>query len=291
VVQTNIGDIIERTIGGEQVNLFVSGVMIDGEGEPSDISIRDDVSIDTGEKLKAPNGAKSTAGLLKEFCSSRLFTETMKRAGIQNVADAGNFLISRLKDLQSVRAVLLPFRPKKDCIVYGADKVTGADIRTSIEYVKWTIEPSTYRVKGEIITLGGENAAWAQEGGTTRHKIEFKDYGTKFRMSGIEQSTTSDKVRRECIKVAPDGMIHPIIFKDAKNNLAIDSTGLYMAYINEEVLIGTWKNNAIEILESVKKSIQQMPAYKELAPSIPYIAAHSRFIAPYGYMEPNIVEC
>lgn len=266
--ETSIGDYDCRNRGG-QTDLVVSGHQIFYMENPAKVLTSIDTAIDISDKFCTAYD-KNAYQIATAYCKHiGMIQEDMKNIG------------SLIKNINSNRLLVMPFKPHTKCKVVIGDASLDKKKDGEITFLKWTTNKETHKLE----CLIGFNV---QAGSNQVVKYNITEYLDKFRLSQMEIKAKSNKHDDRLICMTSHGIFKPILVKDKKNNMAVAIDGSYMYVVNktETHIIGYWNEREKFTL----KRRVNTPALDKIMDNIDFIERHRRYIAPYMLYEANTIE-
>lgn len=269
VVETQIGELKDN--GNKKKGLMVLGHVIESGGNPTYILSDVTTSVDISGKFKSSCDI-SILDIIKGYLNS---LNLDKEKYDEN--------INMFKRINSNKLVPVPLKPGVECEITYTDS-SGNKVATmcKIKMVQWSTDRTTSKLNCDIYC--SIDAGFTE---TKYIKIPITEYGKRIRLPHIERTLKSSEVDREILEMTHSGIIKPIVVSDDKNVVAVDGTYVYKISDNNVVIVGMWKNGAIEDVQDGMESISRTKAYKRIKNAMSYIDRHRRFIAPLGLMESN----
>lgn len=278
-------DSIETRIGETQVDaynpksrLMICGQILEKSGSPTAMlrSTNNVPGIIVNNKLCDFMGLTAIQHL-NTYCNYKQVSSAKKA----EVAD-------KLKKFNSNKCVPCPVSPGVEISVKHEDFYgKKIDEDTFVEQLRWELSEIGDLV-GSILVPVRSN-----KDGKQHIKLQMSEYLTTWKLPNLERNLTSDEIQPELIKMTSIGFIKPLVLRDNKYTLAVDSTNLYINRNGIDLIIGYWdKNNRnLVVDENAVKELKNSKAYRKLAKTVNYIWRHHRFMIPYGLTEPNEIEC
>lgn len=269
-VKTHIGEFGSSHYDSGVKDMVVSGHQIFDMGEnPVYVYTSMDTVIDARVKFGRVNGKSTT----------QLINSLVKQGAING--ETGDEIIEKIKDINTNRQVIVPFKPHTDCrVTYEIGNTVKKDCGATIKFVKWFSNKETMQLDCK---LGFELKETATEK-TIIHDIT--DYMHGFKANAVMLHANDSKKNDEMIKVTNQCIIEPVEVTDGRTTAAIDGTFMYLKTGDTMEIVGHWNPNN-EFVFTEKKSTKTVKFLKD---NINIIAVHRKYIAPYMLYEANHFE-
>lgn len=261
-------DCIESSIGNlADKPYIVSGIMVGHNGETVNVLSPISQSIEMKDKFIS-SVDESSMQILKSYIKL-------------TSAEDGEELIDKLSKINSSKLLISPFKPGMPCevLVEVHTKEGKKEVfkQTKIDSIKWfnTVDDG---LQCTVIT------AVIDTNGNKRGKVKPEEYGERIKLVDIERNIVSANIDRSLIKMNKYGLIQPIqVMESAKSGIIIDNTYMYSVENKTVTMVAYW-DKAGFTGEKAYMDIAKGSAYKRIKKNIQFIAAHRRYMAPYGLM-------
>lgn len=263
-LESNIGE-FKGSLRGRGVEYRVIGHQVTSKEADMDILATLDTNIEIADKFKG-NKDKTAFQILKCYLDTiDDENKTYKES-----------IIEKFKEIGANKRLIVPFKIDDECTYVHKSR----EEQTKISSLLWSMDKQESKFKARVL-MKTVNATGIE----VTQKLDFEEYGTKFKLSALERVLKTSNIDRNLIKVDRFGMIHPIVIKDKNIKIAIDCLNVYVVVDDEVSIIGKFNSNG-ELQESkIAQSLSKHKAYKHLKTNLGYISKHLRFIAPYGLVD------
>ncbi len=268
-VTSEIGEYKKATrIGGQ--DYIVTGLQITHKASPVNILSDLNNNLEVSNKFTTFMG-KPAIQILKAYLATLGDDKEEYKTAVFN----------KFKGITGNKNLITPFKPTDECVVAVGEGKSSKDETAEISSVLWGMDKETGKFQARVLAKV-ENAGVLSK----TYKIPLTEYGTAFKISGIERCMKVSNIDRRTVTMTRFGFIKPVVIKDGNIALAIDGSHLYVVMNGIPTIIGNWNDNGELIETAVAKSLNKHKAYKHLKNNLGYIERHIRFIAPYGLTEP-----
>lgn len=250
---------VESNIGHREDGLTVIGLMIDRTYNPVHI----------------------LSSSYKEKVEDNIFNKSAKEnllAYLDKYDKNKESLLDKLEKLNRKELLLLPIKPKYEFTV--EHKIGNNKIKKdcTIDIVQWKINKDTNQIYCELISDEDDL-------NKSRLKVGVDKYNKEYWVKDIEGNVVINDTyfkNHELISINRLGYVNTIVV-NGKNGDSIIIDNTYIMYKKGDTLdiIGAWDKFDNLIIDEEHKKIKQLDIYKSIEKSIPYIAQHRVYIAPY----------
>lgn len=269
VTQTRIGE-YEKTDRNGPTDLVVCGHQLFDIDNPCWLLRGISTTIDITDKFK-PVYEKSAFQIANMYCKHMKMSDEETRD-----------ITEKLKGINRNKLFILPFKPHTNCnIDIEVDSESFKKQEAQIYMIKWDTNKDTNKINCSI-TFELINKIY----GTSKVKMDIKDYIDKFRLSQMDIQAKGKNHDKNLIKITDYGIFKPICVTDGTSSIAIDGTYMYYVINGETHIIGHWDaNDKMRVSTEIKTK-----AYNKIMDNIEYIKHHKRYIAPYLMFESNTIK-
>lgn len=197
--------------------------------------------------------------------------------------------INTFKRFDSSRLLAIPIKVGSACSVDYKDS-SGETIKSScckVSMIRWWADTDTGELNCSVyITVKRSlSDTWHKE-----IELPISEYGLSFSIPSIDNGIDKSAIDNRLIRMTSTGFIKPIVIRDSKCAIAIDSKYVYNIASGDEVIIGKWTDKGIKEFKDSLSGVLKSSAYKKFKDNMEYIQRHLRFIAPYGLYMVNKVD-
>jgi hypothetical protein len=183
-------------------------------------------------------------------------------------------LITKLKDINENKMLLIPFKPGSLFTILCDD---GKKKEAKLASIRWVTNKETYKIECSLIFKSKFDEKFI---------FSITEYIDKFYLSGTETRKSSSKHDAKLIKMSDYGMIHPIEVTDGESKAAIDGTYMYYTNADKTHIVGRWDDNGnMKLVKGISA-----PVITKITDNLDYIKDNRKYIAPYKLFESNIIE-
>lgn len=272
-IETNIGE-YRKSYQVDLGNMIVTGVEVHQHQNNVDRLSPISSSLEVNYKFNSLYD-KSPLQLLKYYLS------------ISNIdRDEQSKLIERLRNIMNNKEIIYIFKVGEDVLCnIGTGSKKHKDAKGSLECLVFDVNRDINKFE---TTLYISQTKLGKASGI--YKFNIEDYGTKFKICGIEDALRSSNIDREVIRVSRFGYIKPIELQYKNSRLAIDCYGEYYVSRGKIYVVGRWVGNKLIEADKFKEFIKDNKMYKYLKKNFDYIQKHVNYIAPYKLVESNNIK-
>jgi hypothetical protein len=261
VTETSIGNFERSERGGKQ-DLVVYGHQMYGLHDCSSLLTGIGVTIDCSDKFRTEY-SKASCQMLQDYCDY-----------IEMEPDEANELLTKLKNINENRMLVIPFKPGTLFTLVGDD---GKKKEAKLSSIRWLTNKETYKIECSLIFKSKFDEKFI---------FSVTEYIEKFYLSGVEIRKRSSKYDPNIIKMSSYGIIHPIEVTDGEMKAAIDGTYLYYISSDKAHIVGKWDSNGnLKVSKGTSA-----PCITKILDNLEYIKDNRKYIAPYKLFEPNVIE-
>lgn len=162
------------------------------------------------------------------------------------------------------------------------DKVSYNNVKCRVESIKYIYNKEIEDIKC-IMTISA--------GYKNNFRVGFEEYGKNLFLPDIEVQNTAGLPAYRFIEMNSIGIIKPIEIVQGNNSVIIDGSFVYIRCGNEVSVVDRLWGEYTKVFKSVIKKYPTIgKVLSGLKNEIELIYRHRRLIAPYGLIEPNIIE-
>ena len=214
----------------------------------------------------------------------KIFNDTSKKAlkaYLKKVGITSNELLKKIEEINNKELLLLPIKPDYNCTIehtVNSNVVERVKTDSTVEFIKWKFNSDTKSLDCKIISNGSFL-------NNERLKVNLDEYNKSYWVKDIEGNVVQNETyykNHELVHINPRGYVNTIEVKDTDGNiLIIDNTYIYYKNNDNLEIIGYWNKFDHLVIDKKYTDIKDNKLYKEIEKSIPYIAQHRVYIAPY----------
>lgn len=263
-VESKIGELTSSVPGSNIKDYVVSGHYIELGQSPSWISTRLSDTVLGAQNKFLRIADRSLIDIVREYCNENSIPNS--------ICDE---VVKKMINISSNKELILPFKPSVICKI---DNDSYGIHEWKISGVEWKTDKEDHTLKC-VIYMKPNNP-----NNSKLMKFGIESYLEMFRISGLDIQAAGRKSDGKIIKMTQHGVIKPIEFKSKTNTVAVDGTYAYLVEENKTTIIGEWKHDSLEMITNPNCN-----TFDRMMENINAIRGHRRYIAPYGTLEPNVV--